>query len=109
MSKREARGREAVIDPTRPAYYRNSVPTLTFKVTPEEAARIRRQARREGRTVSEMLRARAAQPSAPAKGDASAGYRIEKSPVTGLPVMVAPPGSPEVTSEQVRALLTDFP
>ncbi|MHB8419139.1 MAG: plasmid mobilization protein [Myxococcales bacterium] len=85
------------------------MPTITFKVTPEEAARIRRQARREGRTVSEMLRARAAQPLASAKSDRTAGYRMEKSPVTGLPVMVAPPGTPEVSAEQVRSLLTDFP
>jgi hypothetical protein len=39
---------------------------------------------------------------------AERGY-IGKSPITGLPVWVSPPGSPIVTSEQVRKLLEDFP
>jgi len=81
--------------------------TLSFKVSPDEAARIRRLARRENRTVSEFLRRRALQPDpTPAAG---AGYRVEVSPITGLPVMHAPPGTPRVTSEDVRALLADFP
>jgi len=79
---------------------------LTFKVTSEEAARIRRLARREHVTVSEFLRRRA-MPRVPA-GDAG-GYRIETSRVTGLPVMRAPRGTPPVTPEQVKALLADFP
>lgn len=87
-------------------YYRNTMPTISFKVTAHEAARIRRLARREGRTVSEFLRNRAIQ--SPVAADA-AGYHVETSPVTGLPVMLAPEGTPAVTSEQVRALLSDFP
>jgi hypothetical protein len=83
------------------------VVTLTFKVTPEEAARIRRLARRESCTLSEYLRRRALPGMVSA--DPAAGYRIEISPVTGLPVMHGPPGAPQVTSEQVRALLADFP
>jgi hypothetical protein len=82
------------------------MPTITFKVTAQEAAHIRRLARREGRTVSEFLRQRAIQ--APAPPDSS-GYHIKTSPVTGFPVMHAPKGTPIVTSEQVRALLSDFP
>jgi uncharacterized protein (DUF1778 family) len=82
------------------------MPTITFKVTPREAEHIRRQARREGRTVSDFLRHRAVQPATPADSD---GYRIEVSAVTGLPVMHAPKGAQVVTSEQVRALLSDFP
>jgi hypothetical protein len=82
------------------------MPTITFKVTAQEAARIRRLARREGRTVSEFLRHRAIQSPAATE---SIGYRVETSPVTGLPVLHAPKGTPPVTSEQVRALLTDFP
>lgn len=84
------------------------MPTLTFKVTPEEAARIRRLARRERRTVSEFLRRRAVQ-RGPMSADDAGGYRIEISPVTGLPVVHAPPGAPRVTPEQVKALLVDFP
>lgn len=83
------------------------MPTLTFKVTREEAARIRRLAGREKRTVSEFLRRRALQgETAPAR---VGGYRIERSPVTGLPVMHAPAGTPRVTPEEIKALLADFP
>jgi hypothetical protein len=84
------------------------MPTLTFKVTAEEAARIRRQARRERSTLSEFLRRRAVQGPGTPPGEAG-GYRIETSRVTGLPVMHAPAGIPRVTSEQVQALLADFP
>jgi hypothetical protein len=83
------------------------MPTITFKVTPQEAARIRRLARREGLTVSDFLRRRAVQAAATAfdAGD----YRVETSPVTGLPVMHAPEEMPVVSSEQVRVFLADFP
>lgn len=80
---------------------------LSFKVTPEEAARIRRLARRERLTVSEFLRRRATREAVPTGG--AGGYRIETSRVTGLPVVRAPRGAPQVTSEQVKALLADFP
>jgi hypothetical protein len=83
------------------------MPTLTFKVTPEEAARIRRLARRERRTLSEFLRRRAVRSEAPAVE--AAGYRIEISRASGLPVMRAPAGTPAVTPEQIKALLVDFP
>ena len=87
-------------------YYRNTMPTITFKVTPREAARIRQLARRERLTVSEFLRRRAVAPGA----DGPAGeYRIVDDPVTGLPVMEAPTGMAPVSSEQIRALMTDFP
>jgi hypothetical protein len=79
--------------------------TITFKVTEREAARIREMARREGVTLSEFLRRRAMIPLPESEGE----YRIVEDPVTGLPVMEAPPGRPAVTSEQVRALLADFP
>jgi hypothetical protein len=81
--------------------------TLSFKVTPDEAARIRCSARRVHLTVSEFLRRRAMGEAAP-RGKAG-GYRIETSCVTGLPVMRAPRGTPPVTSAQIRALLADFP
>lgn len=85
------------------------MPTLTFKVTIEEAARIRRLARRENKTLSEFLRRRVMQDAPSGSGAAPSGYRIERSSVTGLPVMHAPAETPPVTSETVKALLTDFP
>ena len=82
------------------------MPTITFKVTAREAARIRELARREGVTVSEFLRRRAiAAPPHPSAG----AYRITTDSVTGLPVMEAPSGTPPVSSAQIRALLADFP
>ena len=83
------------------------MPTITFKVTAREAARIRRLARREGLTVSEFLRRRTTDAS-PSASDAGA-YHVETSAVTGLPVMHAPKEVPDVSSDQVHALLADFP
>ena len=82
------------------------MPTISFKVSGREAARIRELARHEGLTVSEFLRRRAMA----AQADASPGeYRVVLDPLTGLPVMEAPPGRPLVSSEQIRALMSDFP
>jgi hypothetical protein len=81
------------------------MPTITFKVTAREAARIRELARRERVTVSEFLRRRAV---AAEPGEAG-GYRIVKDRITGLPVMEGPPGNGVVTPAQIRALLADFP
>jgi hypothetical protein len=82
------------------------MPTITFKVTAREAARIRELARREGVTVSEFLRRRAVASAAPG---AVGEYRIGKDSVTGLPVMEAPPGIGPVSTAEIRALLADFP
>lgn len=87
-------------------YYRITMPTITFKVSTREAARIREMATREGLTVSEFLRRRAVQPLPPEPGGR---YRITDDPETGLPVMEAPAGVESVSSEQIRALLADFP
>lgn len=82
------------------------MPTISFKVSAREAARIRELARREGLTVSEFLRRRA---SSAAPTLAAADYRIVEDPVTGLPLMTGPPGAGVVSSEQIEALLADFP
>jgi hypothetical protein len=82
------------------------MPTITFKVTSREAARIRESARREGLTVSEFLRRRA---MAAAALPAAEGYRIGRDPLTGLPVMEAPAAVVPVTSAQIRAMMADFP
>jgi len=81
--------------------------TLSFKVTVKEAALIRRRAKQERHSVSEFLRARATGEGATRQP--AAGYRIVRSRVTKLPVMVGPAGCPGVKSEDVRALLADFP
>ena len=59
------------------------MPTITFKVSASEAARIRRLAKRAGYTVSEFIRRRAMQ--------------------------VQPTGAEQAAAEQVRNLMTDFP
>ena len=82
------------------------MPTITFKVTSRDAARIRELARREGLTVSEFLRRRAVATTA---GGPVGDYRIARDPLTGLPVMEAPPGMGPVSSDQIRALMADFP
>ena len=81
--------------------------TLSFKVSAEEAARIRRRARQERRTVSEYLRRRAV--GDPATPGSAPGYRITTSRGTGLPVMIGPTGIPQVSAGDIRALLADFP
>ena len=81
------------------------MPTISFKVSPRLAARIRELARREGLTVSEFLRRRA---TAAAPTDTAQAYQIVEDPVTGLPVMEGPEGE-SVSSEDVRALMADFP
>lgn len=87
-------------------YYRNTMPTITFKVTAREAARIRRLAAKAGCTVSEFLRRRATESPDPA---ATGEYRIETSERTGLPVLHGSPGARPVSSEEIRELLADFP
>ncbi len=82
------------------------MPTITFKVTEREAARIRELARREGMTLSEFLRRRAV---ATAVAGPAGEYRIAADPLTGLPVMEAPQALAPVSSEQIRALMGDFP
>jgi len=52
------------------------------------------------------LRRRALANPAPVQGGE---YRIEKDPISGLPVMVAPAEVTPVSSEEIRALMTDFP
>ena len=90
-------------------YYRITMPTLTFKVSPREAARIRRLARREGRTLSEFLRRRATEPEPAPAAMARDAYHIEISAVTGLPVLRAPGDVSVVTSDQIREIAADFP
>ena len=56
-------------------------------------------------TLSDYLRTRAL--PTPAAGPKR--YRVKRDPLTGLPVTVPPAAVPKVSSEQVHALLADFP
>jgi len=87
-------------------YYRITKPTISFKVSVGAAARIRELARREGLSVSEFLRRRA---TAPVPSETAGAYQISEDPLTGLPVMRGPGTAEPVSSEQVRALMADFP
>ncbi len=78
--------------------------TLTFKVTEEEARRIRSRARRAGLSVSEYLRRRARTPTA-----VSAAPRRVRCPHTGAMIFASPENQARLTTELVRDLLSDFP
>lgn len=80
------------------------MPTLTFKVTEEEARRIRALARRQKLSVSEFLR-RQAQPIR--EGEA----RISKVVCahTGATIFGSAPELPALNTESVRSMMIDFP
>lgn len=80
------------------------MPTLTFKVSPEEARTIRAKARAEKSSVSAFLRTRVLDVK-PARQKVV----IKKHPVSGLPYNAGGAGHPIVTHEQIKALLADFP
>ena len=80
------------------------MPTLTFKVSPEEAREIRTAARRARRSVSAHLRAAVLVRKAP-----PAKYRSGKHPVSGLPYNVAGKHLPPVSLADIKESLADFP
>jgi hypothetical protein len=78
------------------------MPTLTFKVSVEEARKIRARAREaKSPSISDFLRKVALQESAPRP------RVLVKDKLTGLMVDSTP--GPLITDEQVRAALADFP
>ena len=81
------------------------MPTFTFKVSDEEARLIRARARTEKRTLSALLRS-AVLPTTPAR---IPRIIVKKHPVSGLPYDAGGKGRPQVTDEQIKALLADFP
>jgi len=81
------------------------MPTLTFKVSPEEAREIRAKAHAEKATVSAFLRARVLE----ARSARPRRRIIRKHPISGLPFDATDKGGPTVTLEQIKAALTDFP
>jgi hypothetical protein len=80
------------------------MPTLTFKVTEEEARYIRAMARREKITVSEYLR-RQAQPTA----RSAAPMDRVRCAYTGAMIFASGPDLPPLTTESVRHMLAEFP
>lgn len=80
------------------------MPTLTFKVTTEEARQIRLAARRQRLSVSEFLRRKAMDvPKAPFK------LRRRTCPRTHAVLFAPCPDLPPLDSQAVRDLLGDFP
>ncbi|HEY2381887.1 MAG TPA: hypothetical protein VGK48_11975 [Terriglobia bacterium] len=80
------------------------MPTITFKVTVEEARMIRSQAKKEGISVSEYLRLRAGAPMPAVRKP-----RRVRCPRTGAMIFAAPENQPPLTTESVRQILSDFP
>jgi hypothetical protein len=79
------------------------VKTISFKVTEDEARRIRQFARRERLSLSAYLRSRAA--GNPAGGETGK----VRCKFTGAEIFAAPAGAAPLTTEAVREMLSDFP
>lgn len=79
------------------------MPTLTFKVSPAEARKIREQARTQKTTLSAYLRKLAL----PEDTQPERTIIMKIHPVSGLPYNAAP-GRP-VTQAEIDAALVDFP
>jgi uncharacterized protein (DUF1778 family) len=80
------------------------VKTLTFKVTDEEARRIRAAAKKQRLTVSEFLRRRAAGAEL-----VPAEPQLVKCPLTGAMIFAPLADAPPLTLESVKEMLVDFP
>jgi len=80
------------------------MPTLTFKVSDEEARQIRALARRRKLSVSEFLR----QQAQPNRDKAPQVTRVACAH-TGATIFGAAPDLPPLDTQAVRELLSDFP
>jgi hypothetical protein len=80
------------------------MPTLTFKVTLDEARRIRAEARKRNSSLSEYVRGRALDIGKP-KGR----VRRVRCKHTGAMIFSSPDGTSPLTTESVREMLADFP
>ncbi len=78
--------------------------TISFKVSEEEARRIRARAGSEGISVSEYLRRRARLAMPPPSSP-----RLVRCPHTGAMIFAALEHQPPLTTDTVRELLADFP
>ena len=77
--------------------------TISFKVRDDEARRIRQLAKSEGVSVSEFLRRRAI------GNEEAVPVGRERCDLTGAEIFAPLPGSPPLTTEDVRRILADFP
>ena len=77
--------------------------TISFKVTDDEALRIRQQARKARMSLSDFLRRRAA-----GNGPVGSVGKITCE-FTGAEILGPLTGAPPLTNESVREALTDFP
>ena len=80
------------------------MPTLTFKVTLDEARRIRAEARGRKMTLSEFVRRRTLN-----GGRTPNRVRRLRCGHTGARIFSSPTGAPPLTTETVREILADFP
>jgi hypothetical protein len=80
------------------------MPTLTFKVTIDEARRIRAEARGKKMTLSEYVRGRSL-----SSGKSSGHVRRVRCEHTGAKIFSSPAGAKPLTTETVREMLADFP
>ena len=81
------------------------MPTLTFKVSDEEARQIRALARRQKLSVSEFLRRQAAQPPREKAADVPRVVCAH----TGATIFGPARDLPPLNTRTVREMLTDFP
>lgn len=79
------------------------MPTISFKVTEDEARRIRQLAEREHISQSEFLRRRAA------GSDVGGEIKTLRCRLTGATIFEAAPGNLPLTTEEVKQILSDFP
>ena len=81
------------------------MPTITFKVSPEEARRLREAARGARITLSEFLRKKVR--AAPEKKKLKP--LLKRCRYTGAMIFAGNPDYPPLTTESVREMLADFP
>jgi len=79
------------------------VKTISFKVSDDEARRIRSQAKREQLSVSEYLRRRAMGSSLRSE------VMKTRCEFTGAEIFAAPAGEAPLSVSETRQLLSDFP
>jgi hypothetical protein len=81
------------------------MPTLTFKVSPEEARTLRAKARAEKSSLSAFLRGRVLE----ARSSARRKIVVRRHPESGLPFDPGRGKPAKVSRDEIRALLADFP
>lgn len=81
------------------------MPTISFKVSADEARQLRRKARKSKITVSDYLRRAALDEPPPRRRK----LLVRKHPLSGLPYDAGGNRDPVVSREEIAAALADFP